>query len=116
MSSFRWTRPPTQAWDTGRYVVALEDGVERLLNYWAPQIEGSAKQNAPWTDQTGNARQTLAAFAYRKQAHLMALVLRQTMDYGKWLELRWQGKYSIVLRTLQGYYGPVWSGVEDLVR
>jgi len=116
VSSFRWTRPPTRTWDAARYSQALDDGVERLLNYWAPQIEGSAKQGAPWTDRTGNARQTLAAFAYRKQAHLHALALRQTMDYGVFLETRWQGTYGIVLRTLQGYYGSVWSSVEDLLK
>jgi hypothetical protein len=113
--TFRWTRPPTQAWQARAYIVVLEASVDRLLWSFAPRIEGDAKINASWTDRTANARQTLASFVYKPGANRRALVLKQHMSYGLWLELRWQGKYAIVLRTLQHYYSPVWNSVKDLV-
>jgi len=108
--------------------VALDAGLQQLGMVWAVQIERDAKVNAPWTDRTTNARQTLGAFAVvirnGKVAELpeyepgiargIALILRQYMSYGKYLELRWQGKYAIVLPTLQQYYYPVWNDVRGL--
>lgn len=114
--TFRWTTPPTQAWDADRYVTVLETGVLNVLESFAPRIEADMKTNALWTDRTANARQTLAAFAYKKGDRLLALVAKQQMSYGKWLELRWQGKYQIIMPTLQTYYGPVWRSVKAVVK
>lgn len=113
--NFRWIRPPTQAWSSQRYIVALDNAVAGVLTTWAPTIEADAKLHARWTDRTGNARQTLAAIAYRRQPHLHALILRQWMSYGKWLELRWGGRYAIVLPTLQVYYEDIWRSAKGLV-
>ena len=110
---FRWTKPPTQAWKALVYIKALDNWLEHLLNfYWAPQVEASAKVNATWKDHTGNARQTLKAFAYKPTENIWALVLRQTMSYGKYLEMRYQGRYAIVLLTLAQFYDPVWSSIK----
>lgn len=116
--TFRWDsgRRPSQAWDISRYKDALAKAVLKLLDeYWSPQVETDAKNNAVWTDRTGNARQTLAAFGFESDKDVMTLVLRQTMDYGKWLELRFDQKYAIVLRTLEQYYAPIWASVRGLV-
>lgn len=112
---FVWTKPPTTAFKARVYVVALDNALGQLLNYyWAPLVEAYAKINAPWVDRTGNARQTLAAFGVKKSG-VWWLVLRQWMDYGKWLELRWGGRYAIVLPALQQHYGEVWKSVKALV-
>jgi hypothetical protein len=113
--TFRWTRPPTQAWQARVYIVVLEASLERLLWSFAPRIEADAKINASWTDRTANARQTLASFVYQPGASRLALVLKQHMSYGVFLELCNQGRYAIVLRTLQSYYGPLWNSVKELV-
>ncbi len=82
------------------------------------------KRNARWTDRTGNARQTLAAFPYKKDKTLWVLVARQFMEYGVYLEgrrpdgfqMRRGGKYAIVLPTLQVYYGRIWGSLRDVVK
>ncbi|RMH11466.1 MAG: hypothetical protein D6698_16330 [Gammaproteobacteria bacterium] len=115
MTKFRWTRRPSQAWNMGGYMVNLMDGVEQLLNYWAPQIERDMKMNAAWVDRTANARQTLAAFVIRLSPYQVALIARQYMHYGKFLELRHGGRYAIVMPTMRYYYAPIWSSVKELV-
>ena len=117
--TFRWKpgKSPTQVWGpkVDRFVRQLESGIILILELYAPQIEGDMKTNAPWTDQTGNARQTLQAFVYKKQDGVIALVAKQQMDYGLWLELKNGGKFAIVLPTLEQYYGTVWSAVREVV-
>lgn len=116
---FQWIpgKRPSQAWAAGaiRYAAAIDRAVAALLDVWCPKIEGDAKQNAPWTDRTSNARQTLACFHFVSEPHVHVVVLKQHMHYGKWLELCYGGKYQIVMLTLEGYYRPVWSSVKDLL-
>lgn len=114
-SRFRWSKPPTQAWSAAPYVIALERGVMDVLQYYAPQVTADAKTGAPWRDRTGNARQSLLAFEHWAQQHVAALTLMQVMEYGVFLELRHQGRYAIVLPTLEPYYERVWGTIKDLM-
>lgn len=75
--------------------------VQAIADYFAPVLEADAKENAPWTDQTGNARQSLHAFTKGLGEEAVELYLAHGMDYGKYLELRWQGKYAIIWPTLE---------------
>lgn len=117
MRHFQWQagKAPSQAWRIAVYKDLLVRKILSLMDYWAPQIESEAKDNAVWTDRTGNARQTLASFAYISAPDVVTLILRQTMTYGKFLELRFDEKYAIVMRTLEQHYGSVWGSVKDLV-
>ncbi len=117
-SSFRWTRTPTQAWRAGAavYVARLDMAIGELLSFWAGPIEKAMKSNAVWEDQTGNARQTLAAFAYKKSNTTWALIAKQQMTYGRFLELSNGGKYQIVMPTLQSHYPRIWPSLQDVVR
>jgi hypothetical protein len=116
---FRWKpgKSPSEVWGAGarRYADALDRAIAALLDYWCPQIERDAKMNATWTDRTGNARQTLACFHFKRGPRVHVAVLKQHMDYGKWLELSHGGKYQIVMPTLETYYQPVWKSVKDLL-
>lgn len=141
MAKFRWTVPPSKGWSADRYIQALDRALGQLLDYyWAPRIEADARRSAPWTDRTGNARQTLAGYAVQvpRQGGVQAvfvddgerlvsttfepsvqggwvLILRHGMSYGKHLELGKQGRFSIVLPTLQSYQRLVWNSVKELV-
>jgi hypothetical protein len=64
-------------------------------NYVAPQAESFMKENAKWTDRTGNARQGLHAQVVVAQ-NKVAIVLYHSVPYGVFLELRWGGKYAII--------------------
>lgn len=66
----------------------------------APEVENYMKLNAPWTDQTSNARNGLAARAYQEGSDI-GIVLFHQVSYGVWLETRWGGKYSIIVPTIE---------------
>jgi hypothetical protein len=88
--------------------------IDTVFNYMAPQIEGAAKVNAPWTDQTGNARNGLRSLAGREgDTHFIALF--HSVDYGLWLEVRWSGQYATVMPTLEEYSPKVMAELNGLL-
>lgn len=74
--------------------------VEMVLQFWASRAVTQMRQNATWTDRTGNARNGLAADVQATGTG-GSLVLYHTVPYGIWLEIRWSGRYAIVGPTLQ---------------
>lgn len=85
---------------------AIPGGVETGMNRLAAAMEEWAKQNAPWTDRTGNARKGLYGFAggthggeEGKGAYYAGVSHGDDIDYGIWLEVRWNGRYSIIDKT-----------------
>ena len=82
----------------------IDKVVGSTMRYYEPQVENYAKQNAPWTDQTTNARNGLAARSGKeKDAHY--IVLAHQVPYGIWLEVRWSGRYAVILPTIE-VFGP----------
>lgn len=93
----------------------LQAAIAATCRFFAPQVEGAARQGATWTDRTSAARNGLSAEAYRtKTSH--GIILSHSVPYGIWLEVRWNGKYRIIvptileqgdklMRTLQGIVG-----------
>jgi hypothetical protein len=65
----------------------------------APDVENYMKMNAPWQDQTGNARNGLFARPYVEGDNI-GIELGHSVPYGIWLEVRWDGKYAIIQPTL----------------
>lgn len=75
-----------------------------VAKHAAPQIQSDMRENAPWQDQTGNARQGLFAQA-QVSTNRVDIVLYHSVPYGIWLELRWSGKYAIITPSL-AKWGP----------
>lgn len=71
-----------------------------ILEYKAPQVESHMKVNAPWQDQTGNARQGLGAEAF-DEGDNMGIVLYHQAPYGIWLEVKNSGEYAIIDPTIE---------------
>lgn len=67
-----------------------------------------AKKNAPWTDRTGNARAGLhATHEFGPEDNFYAeLIIAHSVFYGIYLEIRFSGKYAILMPTVN-YIGPV---------
>lgn len=62
---------------------------------------GFAKTNAPWTDRTGNARSGLhSTVNVIDQGQAFELILAHTVYYGIWLEVRFSGKFAILMPTV----------------
>lgn len=90
--------------NTGRAAAAV--------HYYAPRVQGHAQQSAPWSDQTGNARQGLKARAGSRQATFW-IDLFHTMPYGIWLETRWSGRYAVIIPTILEMGPQVIKGVGE---
>ena len=71
----------------------------------APEVENYMKTEAPWNDQTGNARNGLTARAFN-EGDTVGIVLAHSVAYGVFLEARWSGRYAIIQPTIDAM-GPV---------
>ncbi len=57
------------------------------------------KDNATWTDRTGNARSGLRAEPeHTGTSHIIHLM--HSVAYGIWLEVRWGGKYAVIIPAI----------------
>lgn len=114
--TLRWQVPPSVlAQNVGNYADRLLSAVLDLVTNFAAQVEAAAKQNAPWTDQTGNARQGLTARAF-KDAQAVTLMLFGTAEYQIWLEVKNEGRFAIILPTLESFYGRIMAAIERLIK
>jgi len=68
------------------------DFAEELLEY--------ARANAPWSDRTGDARGGLD-YEVSLRNESLEVSLFHTVDYGIWLEIRWGGKFAIIIPTVE---------------
>ena len=82
------------------YSDTLDVGLDMYSQTAARTIERHAKQNAPWTDRTGAARQRLTARSQRLKELQYQITLSHGVDYGIWLELANEKKYAIIQPTL----------------
>ena len=79
------------------------EAVRRVAAYFAPVMETYAKQHAPWTDRTGNARQSLNAWTEQLSQDVVALYLSHGVYYGVYLEYKYAGRYAIIWPTIQAH-------------
>lgn len=81
----------------------------------AQKLQDSARENARWTDRTGHARQRLTGSSY-PVTEGYKLSLSHGVDYGIWLELANEKKYSIIPETIE-YVGTfeIMPGFEKLM-
>ena len=98
------------------YLLKAREAVRRLLLHFAGVTEAYAKQHAPWTDRTSNARQSLFAVVDDLAGDVLALYLSHGMKYGKWLELANQGRYAIIMPTLEAHYPDIAAAMQELLR
>lgn len=110
-----WKNVDNVSHNMDRYGKAVIQTAENVAHYWAPKIEAEAKEAAPWTDQTGNARQGLFTVVERERDKV-TLHLSHAMDYGVFLELRWAGRFAVILPTLMKFYKPVMHMLQRVLR
>lgn len=94
---------------------AVNDAVMTVLEYQAPRVETYMKQNAPWTDQTGNARQGLRAEAYDLGGEQKGIILYGQVPYQIWLEVKHSGEYAIIVPTIQVMGPEVMKSLEGIL-
>lgn len=78
----------------------IERKIARTVDFFTPRVESYARVNAPWQDQTGNARQGLMSQSSHAPRH-HAIDLFHSVPYGIYLEVRFEGRYAIIIPTIQ---------------
>ena len=84
----------------GQFQFKMMDKMVELAEDVARELETHAKSKAPWDDRTGDARSGITA-EVQNTDDLIVLQLFHTVDYGVWLEVRWGGKYAVILPTIE---------------
>lgn len=78
--------------------------IRTTTRYYEPRVENWMKDNARWTDRTSNARNGLAARSgHSGKTHW--IVAFHQVPYGIWLEVRFQGRYAILMPAIDKF-GP----------
>jgi hypothetical protein len=98
---------------TRRRIAATVMAVQNL----AGPAESDLKTNAPWTDRTSVARNSLNARAEvlnTPQQTTVSLRLAHGVQYGIWLELKNAGKYAIVRPTAKVYQAKVRAAIKRI--
>lgn len=113
--SIDWQVSPSDLADAleKMYGDKVRAAVATLAIYFGAKMEAYAEQAAPWTDRTGNARQTLFSLVDLGPDAVM-LYLSHGMSYGKWLELCNQGKYAIIMPAMQVHYREMAAALQGL--
>jgi hypothetical protein len=113
MAEFHFTtdtlRPKIKA-----FTPAMDRAIGTLMQRESGKVQDYARTNAKWQDQTGNARQGLFA-KYDKGGKTHTINLYHTVPYGIWLEVRWAGKYAILVPTIQAEGKRIMGNVNKLL-
>lgn len=116
--SFQWDVRPSEAWVamTDAYLQQIHSAVLAIAYRYAAEIEAYMKQNASWTDRTGNARQTLHTEVRDVALQMLDIVLKHGVKYGINLELDYGGRYAIIGPTIDIYAPHIWNDIVSLFR
>lgn len=83
-------------------LVDNQDDVEDKLLSVVTKMVDDARENAPWDDQTGDARSGLDA-SIDEHGGEYVVTLYHSVDYGQWLETIQSGRYAIIMPTIEKY-------------
>lgn len=78
-------------------------------------MEAYAKRNAPWTDRTNMARNSLNGGGFLSGWDIVSYIAHG-VDYGKWLETISAGKWSILQPTVLACKNEWKHGIERIIR
>ena len=101
---------------TQEYTSAIHRGAFLICQRYAPEIESWMKANAPWTDRTGNARQTLNTEVEQVVNQMVSLAFSHGVDYGVYLELDYGGRFAIIGPAMDHFVSKIWNDVQELMR
>jgi hypothetical protein len=76
----------------------------------AANMQDYAQQNAPWADRTGEARAGLTAEVDSDKGNVY-VSLFHTVDYGQWLEVIQNGRFAIIMPTLEQFANEIFDRV-----
>jgi hypothetical protein len=114
---FTWTTTPEQAFGplVERFQMGALIAAFQLFTRYAPQVEAWMKQNAPWEDRTGNARQTLYTIVGTTPVAVV-LTLAHGVGYGIHLETGHGGRFGIIGPAVDYWAGQIFADLQGILR
>lgn len=108
---FAWTGLASTAQNIRSMNDNLHENIRAAAQSLANDMVAYAQENAPWTDQTGDARAGLQAQVVWEDAEHFTIFLGHgdTIHYGVWLEVKDGGKYAIIVPTIM-VFAPEFGG------
>lgn len=107
--SFSWRITPDDAFGplAGAYAEQIEQGIVDLCERLTDEITDYMKENAPWTDRTGAARDSLYSVVQHEVRQAVSILLSHgsLIPYGVYLELSHGGRYAIIAPSVD-WWGP----------
>lgn len=64
-------------------------------------LKSHAKQNAPFTDRTGNLRASIDADIEKVSVDSVTMILSAGMEYAPYVELRWEQRFAYLMPTIE---------------
>lgn len=115
--SFEWQVTPEQAFTSmfDAYAAQIHQIVYMVCLRRAPEIENWMKQNAPWTDRTGNARQTLHTQVIPAVTEI-TILLSHSVDYSIYLETKNAGVWGILAPAMDHFLPIIMQDIQDALR
>jgi hypothetical protein len=95
-----WVGENTMSAKLLAFTATVDQIFQQQVEEFAQEVEDYAKENAPWEDRTSDAREGLTATATTTVFHYV-IDLYHTVEYGIWLEVRWTGRFAIILPTIE---------------
>jgi hypothetical protein len=92
--------------------VGFKGAVEEDVLNTAIKALAFAKEQASWTDRTGNARAELDTEVYW-DGQTIVWELYHGVEYGKWLETIYSGKFAVIMPTLELFAPQVGRGLSE---
>lgn len=97
------------------FVFKTREVMEEQAVKFAEELQEYAQKNAPWDNRTGDARAGLDT-EVEATDRLLSVSLFHTVDYGIWLEIRWNGRYAIIIPSVEKKGSELlerWEGILD---
>lgn len=86
--------------NTAEFDDRLDRAVAGVVKQRSHIAEEWMRTNAPWTDRTGNARSGLSSATEHEPKVHHTLVLFGRVSYQIWLEVRFAGRYAIIIPAI----------------
>ncbi|MCD3254383.1 HK97 gp10 family phage protein [Clostridium botulinum] len=92
-----------------------ESVTQKMYNYGtikALEMEAYAKENAPWEDQTGEARRSIKGETRWKNSDVLEMSISGNKEYSQYLEYKQDGKYAILKPTVDKLSPAILKGLK----
>lgn len=96
------------------YGVYVSSAVNAVMREWGKDAVEYMKENAPWQDRTGDARESLD-YSIDENAIRPSITLYHGVSYGIYLEVRWSGEYAIIVPTLEAFGPELMRRIEAVI-